>query len=298
MRGCSTSDWCHVTCNPCYVFYRAITPNTKVLILNSPHNPTGKVFTRLELEVIAAIVSRHPQLTVLSDEVYKYTIYNPLELGDSTAYGHTHFAALPDMWERTITISSCGKTFSATGWQVGWMIASSKYILPVQEILPCVQFCTASPMQEALRLALPIAEQPYEGHSSYYEYLRKQFVQKRQVLEAGLKAADITPLPSHGGYFLLGLLPQLPHLETFSEPYDWSYLRMLAHEKKVVGIPASPFCSAFYLPGATDRKASLAQWPSMARFAFCKKDSTLLEAQRRLMSPSSAAAAEAKLHVL
>lgn len=85
-----------------------------MLLLNSPHNPTGKVFTLAELQSIAALVRRHPHITVISDEVYKFTVYNPLEDGDPTSKGHYHFAGLEDMWDRTITISSCGKTFSVT----------------------------------------------------------------------------------------------------------------------------------------------------------------------------------------
>eukprot|EP00981_Chlorochromonas_danica_P008594 scaffold2237_cov175-Ochromonas_danica.AAC.16 len=140
-----------------------IGPQTKVLLLNSPHNPTGKVFTLAELEGIADIVRRHPHVTVVSDEVYKYTVYNPLEAGDPTSQGHYHFARLPGMWDRTVTISSCGKTFSVTGWQVGWALAPERYIAPIHQLLPCVQFCAASPIQEALCQALVVAEQPYEG---------------------------------------------------------------------------------------------------------------------------------------
>lgn len=165
------------------LFYcpRSITPKTKVLLLNSPHNPTGKVFTKRELEGIAEIVKENPQLTVVSDEVYKFTIYNPIEEGDETAKGHYHFARFPGktfalilgilfnnsillgMWDRTITLSSCGKTFSVTGWQVGWMVGSPKYIKPVQDIIPCIQFCASTPVQQALTLALKQAELPYKG---------------------------------------------------------------------------------------------------------------------------------------
>ena len=103
-------------------FEAAITEKTRVLLLNSPHNPTGKVFSLEELKIIANIVKKYPNLIVLSDEVYKYSVYDAFEPGDSTATGHYHFARLPGMWNRTITLSSAGKTFSATGWQVGWMI--------------------------------------------------------------------------------------------------------------------------------------------------------------------------------
>ena len=147
------------------MFNRSITSKTKVILLNSPNNPTGKVFTKQEMELIAEIVETNPKLIVVSDEVYKFTVYNPLEAGDETSKGHYHFARLPGMYDRTISLSSCGKTFSVTGWQVGWMIGPQKYIKPAQELLPCIQFCASTPIQHALTLALPMAERPYEGYS-------------------------------------------------------------------------------------------------------------------------------------
>lgn len=111
------------------------------------------------------------------------------------------------MWDRTITLSSCGKTFSVTGWQVGWMIGPAKYIIPVQDIIPCVQFCASTPIQSALTIALPTAQQQYLGYSSYYEWLRLQFQTKRKILEKGLKLIGVEPLPSRGGFFLLAKLP-------------------------------------------------------------------------------------------
>lgn len=144
---------------------RTITPRTRVLILNSPHNPTGKVFTLAELRGISDIVRRHPRLVVISDEVYKFSVYDALEEGDATSRGHYHFARLDGMFERTVTLSSCGKTFSVTGWQVGWMVGPARFIKPVHELLPCVQFCASTPMQHALYTALQTAERPYEGHA-------------------------------------------------------------------------------------------------------------------------------------
>jgi aspartate/methionine/tyrosine aminotransferase len=105
---------------------KVVSPRTKAIILNSPHNPTGKIFTREEMETIAESLDlAGPDCVVLSDEVYKYIIHSSPKdeknIGDSPlCAGHTHFASLPGMWDRTVTISSAGKTFSATGWQVGW----------------------------------------------------------------------------------------------------------------------------------------------------------------------------------
>jgi len=116
-----------------------ISSKTRAIILNSPHNPTGKVFTMSEMKAIAKAVERAgPQCTVLSDEVYKYIVHAPPKEDDSAqrinsiaSPGHIHFASLPGMWERTLTISSAGKTFSATGWQVGWCIGPKHLISPM-----------------------------------------------------------------------------------------------------------------------------------------------------------------------
>ena len=143
-----------------------ITPKTKVLILNSPHNPTGKVFSLAELSALADIMRRYPHITVISDEVYKYTVYNPIEEGDSTSRGHYHFARLPGMFDRTITLSSCGKTFSVTGWQVGWAVPFSLLLSHVSFIhcsaynhrldprnispqyMTCSQLCNSAPPRQ------------------------------------------------------------------------------------------------------------------------------------------------------
>lgn len=285
---------------------QAVTSNTKMLLLNSPHNPTGKVFTHAELQAIAEIVAPFPDLVVVSDEVYKYTVYNPLERGDEFSLGHYHFARLPDMWDRTITISSCGKTFSVTGWQVGWMVGPARFIQPVQDMLPCVQFCTSTPVQEALCKALQQAEEPYLGYSSYYEWLRSQFSSKRAVLELGLAAVGVEALPSQGGYFLMGKLPtddsllQQMKMEAqekskggsstnkYVEPYDWRFCRQLVDQCGVLGIPASPFFQTDnYATQRGQDFASVSGLPPLARFAFCKRDDTLLEAKRRLKTGSA-----------
>lgn len=259
---------------------KSVTKKTKVLILNSPHNPTGKVFKLAELEAIAQIVRENPQIIVISDEVYKFSVYNPLESGDSTAQGHYHFARIKDMWDRTITLSSCGKTFSVTGWQIGWTVGPAKYILPIQELLPCVQFCAATPIQAALTSSLQMADQPYEGYSNYYEWLRSQFQSKRSILEKGLQSIGIEPIESNGGFFLMGKLPNVNGLPRISdELYDWAYCRHLATEYGVIGIPASPFFS--------NGDKSIRMYGPMARFAFCKKDSTLINAANLLKAKST-----------
>jgi len=129
---------------------RAITPRTKMIMLNTPHNPVGKVFTRKELEAIAALVEQH-NLLVLSDEVYDCLLYDNEE--------HVRFATLPGMWERTITVGSAGKSFAATGWRVGWLIGPESMIKPTLAASTRIVFCTNSPLQEAAAAGLEQVKQ-------------------------------------------------------------------------------------------------------------------------------------------
>ena len=252
---------------------QAITPQTKVLILNSPHNPTGKVFSRKELEDIAHILRKHPHVICISDEVYKYIVHCPRAT-------HVHFASLPDMFERTITLSSAGKTFSITGWQIGWCLGPEKLIQPIQALLPCVQFCAATPMQQALANILNIADEPYQGCQSYYEYLQQVYRRKKKILVDAIQPAGLTPIQSQGGFFPMAdtthFRETVPtHFTTQNTPAaphmtpDWALARYLAIEKNLVAIPASPFYS--------ERNKHLAQ--AQLRLAFCKSDDTLAQAK-------------------
>jgi len=260
----------------------AITPKTRVLILNSPHNPTGKVFTHDELRAIAEVVRENPRVWVISDEVYKYIVHSPpaqkQDAGKLASGGHSHFANMPGMWERTLTVSSAGKTFSVTGWQVGWVVGPSKLVRDIQTLLPYVQFCAATPMQEALTRVLRKADQPYEGSISYYDHLRSDYKRKRDLLAEALEAGGIIPMRGEGGFFLIGdtrnlkvpskyLEESTPAIEAMSR--DWALCRWLAIEHGVCAIP----CSPFYSP----ENRHLAQ--NFVRFAFCKTDETLLAAK-------------------
>jgi len=139
--------------------------------------------------------------------------------------------------------------------------------------LPCVQFCPSTVMQQALANALHVAHKPFQGANSYYEWLRLQFKTKRVILEEGLLAAGIEPLPSQGGFFVMAKLPSLDvsEYDDIDEPYDWKLCRKIAKIYNIVGIPASSFFSPGY------EKA----FGPLARFAFCKKDVTLQEARRK-----------------
>jgi len=274
----------------------AITPKTRVLILNTPHNPTGKVFNLEEMEGIADIVRRYPQLSVVSDEVYKYIINKgpEAEMEDTSKSAsasddnaealasppsHVHFAALDGMWNRTVTCSSSGKTFSITGWQVGWLVGPADFVSRVHRLLPLVQFCAPTPMQHALSEVLAEADRPYKGHSSYYSWLRDMYARKRQLLLSGLGNAGLKPTKGEGGFFVMAdarrLLPMVPAsylnaAKARGRAQDFALCHWLAEKYNIVSIPGSPFFS----PSEGENENA----PCLVRFAFCKKDEILLRA--------------------
>jgi kynurenine---oxoglutarate transaminase / cysteine-S-conjugate beta-lyase / glutamine---phenylpyruvate transaminase len=274
---------------------RVVNCNTKAIILNSPHNPTGKIFTREEMEMVAAALLEraHPDCVVLSDEVYKYIVHSPPKLLSTPraaaaqeeslfCRGHVHFASLPGMWDRTITISSAGKTFSATGWQVGWCIGPERLIARIHQLLPYVQFCASTVVQEALARSLPRADEPYQGHESYYDYLRVKYTRKRDLLASALKEAgfgvpDYSRTPG-GGFFILARIGRamrdsIPASRLLARPdtplaalvspksssdnnsdmngndirrrvrQDWALCQWLAEEKGLLILPGGPFFS-------------------------------------------------------
>ena len=253
----------------------AVNEKTKVLVVNSPHNPTGKVFSADEMAQIADVVRRHPKMLVISDEVYKYTVY-----GDDA--NHQHFAALPGMYERTVTLSSAGKTFSVTGWQAGWCIGPATLLKPIQLMLPFVQFCVSTPMQQALSRVLVKADEPYLGHPSYYAWLCEMYRTKREILATGLRRCGMVPMEGQGGFFLMADTSSLEVPEKYLRETtpaapdgvtrDWALCRWMALEGGVIAIPSSPFFSA-------DNKELAGRY---VRFAFCKGDGTLQEASDRL----------------
>jgi kynurenine--oxoglutarate transaminase/cysteine-S-conjugate beta-lyase/glutamine--phenylpyruvate transaminase len=290
----------------------AVSSRTRAIILNSPHNPTGKVFTLEELSAVADVAQIVDECVVISDEVYKYIIHSPpgntstddhekggdvtrRERGESPlCRGHVHVATLPGMWYRTVTISSAGKTFSATGWQVGWCIGPSHLIRPIHQLLPYVQFCASTVIQEALARSLPKADEPYQGYESYYEYLRQTYIRKRDALagalsEAGFGVPDYRHTPG-GGFFILArigprirrLLPdRLLNVPNRAAPggvarLDWALCQWMAEEHGFMCIPSSPFFSLEQVERGTSDQ--------FVRVAFCKSDETIEAAAERIRS--------------
>ena len=227
----------------------AVGPRTRALILNSPHNPTGKMFRREELEAIAALCQRH-DLLVVADEVYSELVFGA---------PHLSIATLPGMYERTITIDSMGKTFSVTGWKVGWAIAPPPLTAALRAVHQFVTFTNASPFQEALADILPIA-----ARDGYYAGLRADYARRRDLLTTALRAAELEPLPIDGAYFLLA------DLRARGVTDDVAFCRRLIAEVGVAAIPTS----VFYEDPATA--------PPLVRFCFAKSDETLRAAAARL----------------
>lgn len=233
-----------------------ITPKTRLLVLNSPHNPSGKVFTRSELEAISRLVNQH-NLWVLSDEVYEHLTYDGVE--------HVPIATLPGMRERTITVSSSGKTFSFTGWKIGWATGPQAMVAAAQAAHQFVTFATSTPMQIAVATALRTLG------DEFYSELRRQYTERRDLLLPVLVEAGFKPAVPKGAYFIVA------DFSALSSADDVSFVRELVAKQRVAAIPPSAFYSA-----SDDGK-------KLVRFAFCKKEETLRKAAERLRGLSASA---------
>jgi aspartate/methionine/tyrosine aminotransferase len=241
----------------------AFGPATKLLVINTPMNPIGKVFSRAELTQIAEVVQRHNVL-VLSDEVYEWMVY-PAQ--DGTAIEHVRIATLPGMWERTLTLGSAGKTFSVTGWKIGWAIGPAPLVNAVLMAHQWIPFTVATPLQEAVATAFEQA--PKED---YYTWLATTYQAKRDKLMGALQAVGLTPVQPDGSYFIIVATGHLPVTVPEGTRRDVAVARWFTTDVGVTAIPPSPFYSAGH-QYLTD---------NLARFCFCKTDEMLDEAVRRL----------------
>jgi aspartate/methionine/tyrosine aminotransferase len=245
----------------------AFTPRTKLLILNTPLNPLGKVFTRAELLQIARLAIEH-NITVLSDEVYEWMVYPNAD----HAVDHVRIATLPGMWERTVTLGSAGKTFSVTGWKIGWAIAPPLLTQAIVMAHQWIPFAVATPLQEAVAVALEQA-----GPQGYFPRLASMYQAKRDMLLQALAAAGLRPMTPDGSYFIVVDTSTLPVPEQPGVRRDVAVCRWLTREIGVAAIPPSPFYSEPHRH-LTD---------NLARFTFCKTDDLLEEAARRLQATHS-----------
>ena len=220
----------------------------KALVLCNPSNPCGKVFRRKELEIIAELAAKY-DLYVITDEVYEHIVYAP--------HRHCYFAALPDMWERTISCSSLSKTYSVTGWRLGYIIAPPRIIERAKKVHDFLTVGAAAPLQEA---AIP----GLKFNQDYYDGLLARYTHKKELFLKGLDELHIIHNDPEGAYYVL--------LDISEFGYD-SDLKFCDDLARLVGVGAVPGSSFFREPVK-----------QFIRFHFAKRDETLLEALNRLES--------------
>lgn len=230
----------------------AITPRTRLLLLNSPHNPTGMVLTREELTTIAQLAVEH-DLLVVTDEVYEHLVFE----GE-----HIPLISLPGMRERTVSVSSAGKTFSYTGWKVGWVVAAAPLVAAVRTAKQYLTYVSAGPFQYAVAEALRLPD-------AYFDNFRADLRRKRDLLGDGLRAAGFEVHRPQGTYFIT------TGITAFGEQDAYAFCRALPERCGVVAVPNSVFYD--------DPEAGRGQ----VRFTFCKKDEVLHEAVGRLRGLAS-----------
>ncbi|MTE19842.1 pyridoxal phosphate-dependent aminotransferase [Streptomyces sp. TRM43335] len=225
----------------------AVTPRTRLLLLNTPHNPTGTVLGREELTAIAELAVER-DLLVVTDEVYEHLVFD----GE-----HVPIASLPGMRERTVTISSAGKTFSFTGWKVGWVTGTPELVAAVRSAKQYLTYVSAGPFQYAVAEALALPD-------DYYTTLREDLRAKRDLLVDGLRAVGLTVYRPAGTYFVT------TDIRPLGEKDGVAFCRALPERCGVVAVPNA----VFY-----DRAEEGAHF---VRFAFCKREEVLREAVERL----------------
>lgn len=225
----------------------AVTPRTRLILLNTPHNPTGTVLTREELTAIAELACER-DLLVVTDEVYEHLVFD----GE-----HVPIATLPGMRGRTVTIGSAGKTFSFTGWKVGWVTAAPELVTAVRSAKQFLTYVASGPFQYAVAEALRLPP-------TYFDGLRADLRGKRDLLSAGLAAAGFTVYEPAGTYFVT------TDIRPLGESDGFAFCRALPQRCGVVAIPNA----VFY-----DHRDAGAPF---VRFAFCKRESVLEEAVSRL----------------
>src|SRR4051812_39464979 len=231
----------------------AVTDNTRLLLINTPHNPSGTVLTREELTAIAELAVER-DLLVVTDEVYEHLVFDGAE--------HVPLATLPGMRGRTVTIGSAGKTFSFTGWKVGWITSTAPLVTAVRSAKQFLTYVSAGPFQYAVAEALALPE-------AYFTAFREDMQAKRDLLAAGLAEAGFGVFASAGTYFITTDIRPLGTV--LSEEGDgFAFCRALPERAGVVAIPNA----VFY-----DHREAGAPF---VRFAFCKRTEVLEEASRRL----------------
>jgi aspartate/methionine/tyrosine aminotransferase len=237
---------------------RAFGPKTGAVILTTPHNPTGKVFTREELAVIAKHCQKWGVL-VFADEIYEHILYDGAK--------HVSPASVAGLEDRTVTINSASKTYGVTGWRVGWALAPAPLTASLRKVHDFLTVCAATPLQTAVEGALALPK-------AYYAGMAREYRARRDYLMKGLKAAGFAPFKPRGAYYVMA--DASAHLSTgkgrgASPKDDVALARLMVEGVGVAAVPGS----SFYKSGKDGRK-------DLMRFCFCKKDETLREAVERL----------------
>jgi len=228
----------------------AFNPNTRALILNTPNNPTGRVYTRAELQLIAKLCIEY-DVIVISDEVYEHLIFE----------GHQHIAiaSLDGMFERTVTVGSAGKTFGMTGWKIGWVYGHPDLMTGVWRAHQFIVFATNHPTQAAVAYAFTLG-------NSYYEEYQALYTRKRELVMQVIDAAGMSAIQPEGTYFIMG---------DFSRIYEGNDVEFCKYLIEHIGVATIP-PSAFFSPN----HKHLAE--NHVRFAFCKSDATLEQAAEKM----------------
>lgn len=263
-RNVEASDW-KLDMNE---LRHAITDKTKIIMINSPHNPIGKIFSESELREIGELVVKH-DLIILSDEVYDRLDYKP----------QVRIAALSkELADRTITIGSAGKTFGCTGWRVGWLIGNPELITYCAAAHTRICFVANSPLQEATAIAFERADA--EG---YYEKTCNEYLERREILQSTFDELGLPYTKPDGSYFILvnfkkvkipdDFVKNTPENVTKGRAKDFLLSYWLCSELGVVAIPPTEFCT----------QSSAQYFEDYLRFAFCKEVETLKQARERLL---------------
>lgn len=233
--------------------WRVVTPQTRAIIINTPHNPTGRVFSHQELEIVARLCC-DADLIAIADEVYEHIVFSP--------HYHIRLATLEGMHERTITISSAAKTFAATGWKCGWALGPEPLITAIRRVHQFTTFASSTPFHYAVAEGLRLPEE-------YFAQVTRDYTLRRDLLLEVLMQTPLQIFPPEGAYYVVADISSVANGMSGLEWCQW-----LA---RTVGVAAIPL-EVFYTDAACGR--------TLVRFAFCKREETLHAAAQRLMELS------------
>jgi aminotransferase len=237
---------------------RLFNERTRLMILNTPHNPTGRVLTREELEELAGLCQEFG-VTAVTDEIYERILYD--------GRAHLSLGSLPGMEDRTVTISGLGKTYAVTGWRVGWAVAHARLTDLIRKVHDYLTVCAPAPFQSAGIVALGLPE-------AYYAGMREQYQFRRALLLQALDAAGFSYRAPEGAYYVMADFSRLNWEQDRFQRADWTLDRSFAEFMATqVGVAVVPGSSFYARPGGGHQRV---------RFNFAKREDTLLEAARRL----------------